>query len=656
MVNEFDKFSQLVTEQFNKMALGELYVVDAGDLFSTYLGAFPEGTNPIFRERTEHDCQCCRNFIINLGNLISIVDGEPQSVWDVEGAPYPYNEVAKVMAAAVTEGTVKSIFRTTMRSFGSGSNTDSKDNRIVWNHFFCKVPSKFITSSPGSTISESVSRQAVFKRGLEEFNQEDFTEILDLIGQNAIYRGAEFKGSIQEFKALQRKYLSLKSRNLVSAELYTWEQAGHWAANFRNTAIGTLFVDLANEVGLEESVRKFEQKLNPVNYKRPTALISKKMIEDAVKTLQDLGLEDAVERRLAQISDISVNDVLYVNNDIAPQMRDSIAALLSDSASAKPRKFSENPTPISIEEFMAKGHKDVQLIVDRGQEGNFVTVTAPVHENVGQLFKWDNNFAWSYDGNVTDSIKQRVGKAGGNITNALLRCSLAWFNTDDLDIHCVTPVGEHIYFGNRSGVLDVDMNVRNPVRNAVENLSWRYLQDGTYKITVNNYSQRETSDVGCTLEVEHGGQIQQFHYNQRVTHNVHMLNLEVKGGKLTKVTPVAKGLVSGSFGEKWGVKYGEPTKVHTIMLSPNHWENAGGFGNKHWFFILEGCRNTEPARGIYNEFLCGKLEKHRKVFEVLGEKTKCAPTEQQLSGVGFSSTRKDQVKVIADGRPYVISF
>lgn len=31
----------------------------------------PAGTNPIFRERTEHDCSCCRNFVKNLGNVVA---------------------------------------------------------------------------------------------------------------------------------------------------------------------------------------------------------------------------------------------------------------------------------------------------------------------------------------------------------------------------------------------------------------------------------------------------------------------------------------------------------------------------------------------------------------------------------------------------------
>jgi hypothetical protein len=45
---------------------------------------------------------------------------------------------------------------------------------------------------------------------------------------------------------------------------------------------------------------------------------------------------------------------------------------------------------------------------------------------------------------------------------------------------------------------------------------------------------------------------------------------------------------------------------------------------------------------------------------VLGSKTKCAPSAEQLSGVGFSSTRKDKVVAVVKGdkasRAYEIQF
>ena len=95
------------------------------------------------------------------------------------------------------------------------------------------------------------------------------------------------------------------------------------------------------------------------------------------------------------------------------------------------------------------------------------------------------------------------------------------------------------------------------------------------------------------------------------------------------------------------------------MLSPNHWDGRA-VGNKHWFFLINNARNDAPARGLYNEFLRTDLDKHRKVFELVGAKTKVAPSDDQLSGLGFSSTKPAVVTVRLEhkrGRPlFIIHF
>jgi len=58
---------------------------------------------------------------------------------------------------------------------------------------------------------------------------------------------------------------------------------------------------------------------------------------------------------------------------------------------------------------------------------------------------------------------------------------------------------------------------------------------------------------------------------------------------------------------------------------------------------VENCLNPEPVRGIYNEYLSSDLDKHRKVFEILGDKLKCDFSENQMSGFGFSSTKQESV-------------
>lgn len=80
-----------------------------------------------------------------------------------------------------------------------------------------------------------------------------------------------------------------------------------------------------------------------------------------------------------------------------------------------------------------------------------------------------------------------------------------------------------------------------------------------------------------------------------------------------------------------------------MMMSPNYWDGQEGIGNKHYFFMLEGCKNPDSVRGFFNEYLSPALTPHRKVFEALGSKMVTPYNEDQLSGLGFSSTVRNSV-------------
>jgi hypothetical protein len=201
-------------------------------------------------------------------------------------------------------------------------------------------------------------------------------------------------------------------------------------------------------------------------------------------------------------------------------------------------------------------------------------------------------------------------------------------------------------------------------RTPVENLSWtdRNLLDGDYHIRVNNYNKRESVDVGFTLQVAFAGQSWEARFPQAVPskNTIDCCKITISNGQLSGIVWGPRLLVgpaaAAAGGQHWNVPLGAPAPVDTILTSPNHWEGAGGRGNQHWFFILRGCGNPEPTRGIYNEYLRSGLQEHRKVLELLGAKTKCPPTEDQLAGVGFSSTVPAVVAITVDGRPYDLVF
>ena len=653
MESNFRVFGDAVRNRFMEMSVGRLFVVDSDrdEIWRQYLAGFPAGTNPFFRKTTEHDCSCCRHFIRAVGDVVTIKDGVIGTIWDVTGLPSHFQAVADAMAAYIRSRTVCDLFLTKFKNAGQEFSIELKDGTTTrWNHFSAIVPKHLLCDDPDTKRGAARASHAVFKRGVEELTPSAIASVLDLIEGNALYRGAEFKSQLLEFQSLQAK---VRGGN----GLLLWELLESPAARLRNSVIGTLLQDLSEGVELERAVKSFETKVAPSNYKRPTALITPRMIEESMKTITELDLEPALQRRHARLSDVSVNSVLWVDNSVRGKLRGGLAGKLMEEV--KPAAFDpKDAKPISIDEFLGMQHKNgIRLYLDNALLPNFVSMTAPAHPESKSLFKWSNDFAWSYEGNVTDSIKDKVKRAGGQVEGVALRASLAWFNTDDLDLHCDSPQGL-LYFGNaRPHILDVDMNVGGESREPVENMRWRIPPNGVYRFMVNNYRRREPVDVGFVLEVESVLGIHTFRFANAVgdKQTIPVCTVTVRSGQVVEISKSAVVTAGAMSHDQWGLKTLDLVKVNAIVQSPNYWD-GNAVGNKHWFFILEGCKNPEPCRGIYNEFLHSRLEQHRKVFEVLGAKTKCPVADEQLSGVGFSSTRKDQVVVTSNGVAYAIRF
>jgi hypothetical protein len=652
----FSNFSTLVHDQFKRMAERELFVVDIDpdSVWSNYLNAFPEGTNPIFRERTEHDCSCCKNFIRNIGNVVAVIDGALITVFDFVGAEHPYDVVARHLSKLISQQPIKDVFRTKEPAYGAPVTRELTADGVVreWNHFHGKIGDRHKTGTPDAEKGAMKTAVQVLRRGLDELTLSALDTVIELIGQKSIYRGEEHLPSINEFRAFKLKFDELSDHD---KNVFVWCAAGSRIARFRNTVIGQLIQDLSEGMDLERAVKKFEAMVAPQNYKRPTALITKSMVDSAMKTIRDLDLEPALERRFAWIEDVSVDDVLFVDNSVKSLMIGGVHDLLMSEVRAPVAINADGSTvDIGIDRFISDvlpRARSVSVLVKNQMVSNLVSLTAPVHTGVQPLFKWSNNFAWSYAGNVTDSIKERVKRAGGKI-DAHLRVSLAWFNTDDLDLHVVEPDGNRVYFGNKDRKLDVDMNVNSPVRDAVENVVWsaRNLKDGEHHVIVHNYTKRESIDVGFALEVEFAGRVQSFRYDRAVAADskVAAVVLTVQNGSLVRVDTGGHMIAGDASQDVWNVKTETFVPVTAVMHSPNHW-NGESTGNKHTFFILKDCLNPEKVRGIYNEFLRSDLEKHRRVFEILGEKTKCREDVNQLSGIGFSSTRNDSAVFAVQG-------
>lgn len=649
----FKLFAAAIAKHFADMCARGTIVRTAADkveLWELYLKSFPEGTNPLYITNTLHDGSYDRGFVKKLGNLVAVVDGQLVSIWDAPDLPYPYNEVARVLSDYVIGHNIVAGFRHKEHAVGYVETTQRLDDGSIktWDHFHAIIPSPYFTRNVATELGDIATTVDVSVRAYEGITQESVSTVLSLIDQNALYRGAEFRPAVAKFQSYQDQYLA-GSAAAKQALLWGGQDT---IGRLKNSAIGTLLVALSENTPLEAAVKSFEAKVAPTNYKRTTSLITPAMVKDAMTTIDEAGLEPALHRRFANMGDLSINNVLWADSAARDVMKEGgIGDILMGEAVAKPKKSSLSDEEIGIEDFIAQvlpKATGMEVLLRNAQQNNLMSLTAPFRDDVPRIFKWGNSFAWSYNGNITDSIKERVKSAGGNVF-ADLRVSLAWFNGDDLDLHSTTPYG-HTYFGNKQGILDVDMNAGGRTsRTPVENQSFNKPMDGKYLFYIHQYCQRDANDVGFVLEVECNGQVTQLSYDKRVSGTIQTVSFTMVQGTLKDLIVVDKHIRHQAMSQMvWNVETEKFVKVNTLMLSPNYWDGEAT-GNKHWFFILDKCKNPEPARGIYNEFLSPALDKHRKVFEVLGDKTKCQVTDDQLSGLGFSSTQSNRLTVKVTG-------
>lgn len=679
MFKDFVKAIQKNLQQMSKDSSRLFTVnVDTEELYNLYLDSFPAGTNEIYRERREYDCSCCRHFIRDVGNVVSIKNGELHTIWGINPvSDDKYNVVAAALDAYVKQKAVLGVFLKKEKRIGTPENREMLPTGKInkYEHFFVDLPEICIFKECyGHTLEGDLSQfrdvRNVFKRSLDEISKEAVDTVLELIAQNSLYKGAEWKKQLTEFKNYQKEYGKLTDEQ---KELWIWEKsiaAGAVIGKIRNHSIGTLLVNISEGMDLDLAVRKYEQIVAPVNYKRPKAIFTKKMLEDAKKTITELGYMDSLQRRFATLDDITVNNILFSNKDAAKRITGAMDLFdeMEQDVAIDPKRFSK-VEEISAEDFIKNVlpvAKELEVYLENKHIQNMVSLIAPEVADAKTMFKWNNGMSWAYTGNITDSdIKENVKAAGGSVTG-IVRFSIQWNDgngkdNSDLDAHCLEPQGgDHIYFSHKisrytGGELDID--ITDPIYQcksnggvAVENITYpskERMKPGTYKFYVNQYSFRNSQ--GFKAEVEVNGEIHSYEYNTPVRGNVDVAEVILDQSGNFKVVDKLPGNCATISKDVWGIKTLQFTPVSVVCYSPNYWDEQKGIGHQHLFFMLKDCINPEEPNGYYNEFLKPELEQHRRVFEALGAKAHVKDVDDQLSGVGFSLIKRNDLIIKVKG-------
>lgn len=698
------EFNKKIQAKFAEMSkLGKLFrVALTGDqIWELYINSFPAEQNPIFRDpnSTTKNCNHCKNFIRRYGNIVAVDENYAiTTMFDVDGG-IEYAETVKVLTKAIKGSKIEEVFFETFNELNSlpyescsktskafqlgvASNPKRytkeeaekfgvvKPNEVrTFNHFHLFLDAEFVDKS-GNSVESIMGNfrdaKNVFQKAMETISLDTLQLVKDLINQGSLLDGTTHLFKIEQIIPLKKQYDELSANQ---RDNYCWIASYKLPfAKFKNELIGTLCTELSEGKELNDACQAWNKRVDPANYMKATAPITKKQIEEAKKFVVENGFEESFNRRFATIDDIKVSEILHSNVGNGTVKNASIFDSVKSTSTRHKRAEFDGVEEVTIDKFMKDilpSCTSVEAFFANNHQGNLVSLTTSCANGSSKpMFKWANNYSWTFNGNLAgkSQIKDAVKSRGGNV-EGVVRVSLSFPNTtDDYDLHLVEPNRNQIYYGNlrgvhpSSGVLDLDAQGRDghqQPEKRVENIIYTdktRMQKGIYQVIVNNYSQRKLH-TPFDLEIEIEGEITVLRLNgQKQSNQIMVAQIKFDGISFEIIQSPDMDVVDSKSVSKevYGLETNQFHKVNLVCLSPNHWGD-NNVGNKHYMFMLDGCKTPTSIRSFHNENLIPELAQHRKVLEVLGTTNMIEPSDKQLSGLGFNATVRDELIVRLSG-------
>ncbi|PEA25847.1 hypothetical protein CN984_12050 [Bacillus cereus] len=643
----YPQFEQAVNNRFDSIINGgnnKLFTTNATNIYETYLSNLPVNA------QQHYQCRACQSFFNKYGGLVTIDEnGAVQSVlWDETAVPTFFAKAVKAVKRLVLNSKVVGVFLSDVKTLGQPKTGE-------WTHIHAKLPTSMVyrdrVLTAGQKMAEKVQDFQMLTNALLGYSLETVEQALALINSETMYRSDRVSGIAQWFKEVIVKRDSLmtaeQKRNFLWLAVAT---APTGFTHIKSSMIGTLLDDIQEGLSASLVSARFAEKMNPANFMRSQSAPSTNAIYEAEKLVAKLGIETALQRRYATLEEIP--NCLWkpkanatVNRLMGEQSRGGVFGHLTPKSNATTGVMSLPTSVMTWEKFqrtvMPTSDK-IEVLVDN--PNRLMAMVTAVDENAENILQWDNTFSWYYHGGIDAEMKRRVEEAGGRYEDNEIRCSLLWEGLTDLDLHCITPTGEHINYSHKrgrcGGYLDLDMNgLDKSSSTPVENMRWSTAPQGRYRFYVNNFSERVNGYKGTPfkVELEINGQI--YNYEGEALpekRDVTVFEFDYIRGQ----QPVIRSNSQGSSNNAWSVDTGKFVKVNGITASPNLWGKAPVISaGVHVFFLLDGAQDLSEGkgRGFFNETLKSDLRQIRKTLELFTANTPIEDADEATAcGVGYS--------------------
>ncbi|KXN75045.1 hypothetical protein CONCODRAFT_14381 [Conidiobolus coronatus NRRL 28638] len=646
--NAYSKFIENLKIFFEKSIEGDkqLFNTNVENLYDVFLSNIPK------EDQQYYNCGACRKFVNRFGGLVTIdEDGIMSSVmWSVEHVPELFIPAVEATKVAVLKARVKGVFIYDKQELGVPVTGE-------WSHLSVSLPESRVNPSLIRTVYQRVAMKRedfkVLSRVSSVHTKETIDQATELLKSETIYRGDRYIPAAEWFKQVLMKRESLT--NIVNRENYLWLATAKAPVGFvpsNGSNLGNFFCDIGKGMPLEYAAARLTERMNSETFMRaqaaPTAnkisedeRIFKKFVEAGIATKGSLYRRYATYEEIPKFlwqdkaQNKSDDRVQEAENDnvfghLTPKSKSSDKAAIP-SAVMTWEKFERTVLPTA---------EKIEALVDN--PNRFVALVTAADKSAPNILQWDNTFSWYYHAGVDAEIKRRVVEAGGRYENNEMRLSLSWENYTDLDIHCITPSEEHIFYGEKTsscgGWLDVDANGGGAnTMTPVENIRWAdNVPNGRYRFYVHNYCERGSGKTPFKVEMEVRGKTWTYNGVSGSTGwQVDVFEFDYNCGEVVQIRHAA--ITSD---DSWTAEASSFIKVKGITKSPNLWGDRQVLhAGNHTFFLLDGVRDTSEglSRGFFNEHLRSELHEIRRTLEAFATNATIQGADNaNACGLGYS--------------------
>lgn len=288
LTNMQSRFESIVAD------MPQLFTVNTPNLWEVYLNEIPAAY------RQHNTCNACRRFVEQFGNLV-VIDAEGRllsPIWHESDAAAENRQAVRTVRAIVESCKVNGVFVPETQTWGTPKTGD-------WTHMALIAPQSLVYR-PGllnasQRTAELLEHHRILNEALNAFKPQHLEQALTILQAEALSRSEKFVGVVEWLIARQAERKGPNGANLI------WRAVASAPVGFctpRSSMVGTLLEDLASGMRFEDVKRRFDAKMHPLSYQRPTAPPAAGNIKQAEEAFAKLGLSPSLQRRFALVADV----------------------------------------------------------------------------------------------------------------------------------------------------------------------------------------------------------------------------------------------------------------------------------------------------------------------------------------------------------------